>query len=155
MRFWYRVLESRILALLQRHKTLYGQYVQIISPGYTLASLISRTAALSTMFLTVKRLMALSFATQREQFEQRTKPTWPRPFLLRPPFLLFLVCQGEIESMYLKELTPIHRVSEQKWTMLEYTKYVRSRKWPEVTYHVVKFRGVLRSSDVACRRYRL
>ena len=56
---------------------------------------MSRTAALSTMFLTVKRLMALSFATQREQFEQRTKPTWPRPFLLRPPFLLFLVCEDE------------------------------------------------------------
>ena len=55
---------------------------------------MSRTAALSTMFLTVKRLMALSFATQREQFEQRTKPTWPRPFLLRPPFLLFFVCKG-------------------------------------------------------------
>ena len=55
---------------------------------------MSRTAALSTMFLTVKRLMALSFATQREQFEQRTKPTWPRPFLLRPPFLLFFVCRG-------------------------------------------------------------
>lgn len=50
------------------------------------------------MFLTVKRLMALSFATQREQFEQRTKPTWPRPFLLRPPFLLFLVCQEMVES---------------------------------------------------------
>ena len=55
---------------------------------------MSRTAALSTMFLTVKRLMALSFATQREQFEQRTKPTWPRPFLLRPPFLLVFVCKG-------------------------------------------------------------
>lgn len=55
------------------------------------ASLISRTAALSTIFLTVKRLIALSFATQREQLEQRKNLTWPRPFLLRPPFLLFLV----------------------------------------------------------------
>ena len=56
-----------------------------------LASLISRTAALSTIFLTVKRLIALSFGTQREQLEQRMKVTWPRPFLLRPPFLLFFV----------------------------------------------------------------
>jgi hypothetical protein len=53
---------------------------------------MSRTAALSTMFRTVKRLIALSLATHREQLEQRTKPTWPRPFLLRPPFLLFFVC---------------------------------------------------------------
>jgi len=60
-------------------------------PGYTLASLISLTAALSTMFLTVKRLIALSLGTQREQLEQRMKLTLPRPFLLRPPFLLFLV----------------------------------------------------------------
>lgn len=43
------------------------------------------------MFLTVKRLMALSLGTQREQLEHRTKPTWPRPFLLRPPLLRFLV----------------------------------------------------------------
>ena len=56
-----------------------------------LASLISRTAALSTIFLTVKRLIALSFGTQREQLEQRMNVTWPRPFLLRPPFLLFFV----------------------------------------------------------------
>lgn len=51
------------------------------------------------MFLTVNRLIALSFATQREQFEQRTKPTWPRPFLLRPLFLLFLVCQKNMFSI--------------------------------------------------------
>jgi hypothetical protein len=43
------------------------------------------------MFLTVKRLMALSLGTQREQLEQRKNLTMPRPFLLRPPFLLFLV----------------------------------------------------------------
>ena len=43
------------------------------------------------MFLTVKRLMALSLPTHREQFEQRTNLTWPRPFLLRPLFLRFLV----------------------------------------------------------------
>ena len=65
------------------------------APWYTLASLISRTAAVSTMLRTVKRLMALSLGTHREQFEQRTKLTWPRPFLLRPLFLLFLVCTGE------------------------------------------------------------
>jgi hypothetical protein len=40
------------------------------------------------MFLTVKRLMALSFPTQREQFEQHIRVRWPRPVLLRPPFLL-------------------------------------------------------------------
>jgi hypothetical protein len=57
---------------------------------------MSRTAALSTIFLTVKRLIALSLATAREQFEQRTKLTWPRPFLLRPPFLLFLVCRETV-----------------------------------------------------------
>jgi hypothetical protein len=53
---------------------------------------MSRTAADSTMLRTVNRLMALSLGTARAQFEQRTKLTWPRPFLLRPPFLLFLVC---------------------------------------------------------------
>ena len=52
---------------------------------------MSLTAALSTMFLTVNRLIALSLGTQRLQFEQRMNETWPRPFLLRPPFLLFLV----------------------------------------------------------------
>lgn len=61
------------------------------APWYTLASLISRTAADSTMLRTVKRLIALSLGTHREQLEQRTKLTWPRPFLLRPLFLLFLV----------------------------------------------------------------
>jgi hypothetical protein len=52
---------------------------------------MSRTAADSTMFRTVKRLMALSLPTHREQLEQRTKLTWPRPFLLRPPERRFLV----------------------------------------------------------------
>ena len=69
------------------------------APWYTLASLISRTAAVSTMLRTVKRLMALSLGTQREQFEQRTKLVWPRPFLLRPLFLLFLVCTGEDQQV--------------------------------------------------------
>jgi hypothetical protein len=69
------------------------------APEYTEASLISRTAALSTMFLTVNRLMALSFGTAREQFEQRRKVTCPRPFLFRPPFLLFLVCGEKHELL--------------------------------------------------------
>lgn len=70
------------------------------APGYTLASLISRTAALSTMFRTVNRLIALSLATHREQLEHRTNPTCPRPFLLRPPFLLFLVCRDGQRSKW-------------------------------------------------------
>ena len=71
------------------------------------ASLISRTAALSTIFLTVKRLIALSFATQREQLEQRKNLTWPRPFLLRPPFLLFLVyAKNNISTSTSKTQTP-------------------------------------------------
>jgi hypothetical protein len=49
------------------------------------------------MFLTVKRLIALSLGTQREQLEQRMKVTLPRPFRLRPPFLLFFV-YTEIKS---------------------------------------------------------
>lgn len=52
---------------------------------------MSRTAALSTMLRTVKRLIALSLPTQREQLEHLTNVTWPRPFLLRPLFRLFLV----------------------------------------------------------------
>jgi len=40
----------------------------------------SLTAALSTMFLTVKCLMACPF--------QRIRVTWPCPVLLQPPFLL-------------------------------------------------------------------
>ena len=51
------------------------------------------------MLRTVKRLMALSLGTHREQFEQRTKLTWPRPFLLRPLFLLFLVCTSEDQQV--------------------------------------------------------
>jgi hypothetical protein len=50
------------------------------------------------MFLTVKRLIALSLATAREQLEQRMNLTWPRPFLLRPPFLLFLVYTGTVDD---------------------------------------------------------
>ena len=48
-------------------------------------------AADSTMLRTVNLLIALSLGTHREQFEQRTGLTCPRPDLLRPPFLLFFV----------------------------------------------------------------
>lgn len=51
------------------------------------------------MFLTVNLLMALSLGTQREQFEQRTGFTWPRPFLLRPLFLRFFVCGTKVQSV--------------------------------------------------------
>lgn len=43
----------------------------------------------STMFLTMKRLIALSLGTSTPEDSQRTRLTWPRPLLLRPPFLLF------------------------------------------------------------------
>ena len=49
-----------------------------------------RMAADSTMLRMVKRLMALSLGVHREQLEQRMGLTWPRPFLLRPLFFLFL-----------------------------------------------------------------
>ena len=83
---------------LVQHTAAAGTRRREDSPWYTLASLISRTAADSTILRTVKRLIALSLGTHREQFEQRTKPTWPRPFLLRPPFLRFLVYASNEES---------------------------------------------------------
>lgn len=46
----------------------------------------ARIAALSTIFLMVNLLIALSLGVQREQLEQRMGFTWPRPFLLRPLF---------------------------------------------------------------------
>ena len=39
------------------------------------------------MFLTKKRLIALSLGQHLAQLEQRMYLTWPRPCLLRPPFL--------------------------------------------------------------------
>lgn len=60
---------------------------------YTEASVISRTAAASTMFLITNFLIALSFGTQRAQFVHRTGFTWPRLCLQRPPLRRFLVCQ--------------------------------------------------------------
>lgn len=58
---------------------------------YTEAVLKSPMAALSTMFRTVNRLIALSLGTHREQLEHRTGLTCPRPALLRPPFRLLVV----------------------------------------------------------------
>lgn len=58
------------------------------------------------MLRTVKRLMALSLGTHREQLEQRTKVTWPRPFLLRPLFLLFLVCAAGCQLSCAGERSP-------------------------------------------------
>lgn len=43
-----------------------------------------RMAADSTMLRMVNLLIALSLGVHREQLEQRTGLTWPRPFLLRP-----------------------------------------------------------------------
>ncbi|EGW12519.1 hypothetical protein I79_013506 [Cricetulus griseus] len=61
------------------------------SPSKTLASDMSLTAAASTMFRMTNFLMALSLGTHRAQFVQRIGCTWPRPFLARPLFRLFLV----------------------------------------------------------------
>lgn len=63
------------------------------SPSKTLASEMSLTAAASTMFRITNFLMALSLGTQRAQLVQRMGCTWPRPFLARPLFLLFFVCE--------------------------------------------------------------
>lgn len=52
---------------------------------------MSLTAAASTIFLMTNFLIALSLGTQRAQFVQRMYFTWPRPFLLRPLFLLLEV----------------------------------------------------------------
>lgn len=65
----------------------------------TLASEMSLTAAASTMFLMTNFLMALSFGTQRAQLVQRMGCTWPRPFLARPLFLLFLVCKNKCQNL--------------------------------------------------------
>ena len=49
-----------------------------------------RMAADSTMLRMVNLLIALSLGVHREQLLQRMGLTWPRPFLLRPLFFLFL-----------------------------------------------------------------
>lgn len=72
------------------------KYNTIHSQSKTLASEMSLTAAASTIFLITNFLMALSLGTQRAQLVQRMGCTCPRPFLARPLFLLFLVCQNTI-----------------------------------------------------------
>ena len=52
---------------------------------------MSLMAAASTMFRITNFLMALSLGTHRAQLVPRIGCTWPRPFLARPLFLLFLV----------------------------------------------------------------
>lgn len=45
---------------------------------------IHHPLTLAQLHLAWKRLMALSFGTQRQQLEQRTMAVWPRPCLERP-----------------------------------------------------------------------
>lgn len=56
-----------------------------------LASVISRTAAASTILRMTNFLIALSLATQRAQLVQRTALTCPRPCLERPLLRRLLV----------------------------------------------------------------
>jgi hypothetical protein len=69
---------------------------------------VIRMAADSTMLRMVKRLMALSLGVHREQLEHRMGLTWPRPFLLRPLFFLFLtivaVCLETLQTGSQEEL---------------------------------------------------
>lgn len=58
---------------------------------YTEASVMSLTAAASTMFLITNFLIALSLGTHLAQLVQRTGFTWPRPCLARPPLRLLQV----------------------------------------------------------------
>ena len=71
---------------------------------------MSLTAAASTMFRMTNFLMALSLGTHRAQLVQRIGCTWPRPFLARPLFLLFLVCvrmKIPLRSSNLPGLSPL------------------------------------------------
>lgn len=58
---------------------------------YTEASVMSRTAAASTILRITNFLIALSFGTQRAQFVHLTGLTCPRLCLQRPPLRRFLV----------------------------------------------------------------
>jgi hypothetical protein len=57
-------------------------------------------AADSTMLRMVNLLMALSLGVHREQLLQRMGLTWPRPFLLRPLFFLFLTMIFSLVSFF-------------------------------------------------------
>lgn len=74
------------------------------SPSYTLASVISLTAAASTMLRITNFLMALSLGTHLAQFVQRTGLTWPRPFLLRPLLRRFWVWSQRFKQNFCKDV---------------------------------------------------
>lgn len=60
---------------------------------YTLASVMSLTAAASTILRMTNFLMALSLGTQRAQFVHRTGLVCPRPLLALPLLRRLLVCK--------------------------------------------------------------
>ena len=78
---------TRTVRLWIAHDTQY--WILMYSLGsmyvwYIDASRMSRCDDASTMLRTVKRLMALSFGTERPQFEQRSMAVMPRPCFERP-----------------------------------------------------------------------
>jgi len=66
---------------------------------YTLASVISRTAAASTILRITNFLIALSLGTQRAQLVQRTGLTWPRPCFDLPPLRRLRVCSWKFNNI--------------------------------------------------------
>lgn len=64
-------------------------------------------AADSTMLRIVNRLIALSLGVHREQFEQRTGLTWPRPDLLRPLEARFLTMLGDYDVLKRKGMAKL------------------------------------------------
>lgn len=86
-------------------------YLQV----YTEASVMSRTAAASTMFRMTNFLIALSFGTHRAQFVHLTGLTWPRLCLQRPPLRRFLVwndTRRKINIPFFRLCSPAIRTSE-------------------------------------------
>ena len=124
-----------------------------------LASLISRTAALSTIFLTVKRLIALSFGTQREQLEQRMKVTWPRPFLLRPPFLLYFVYwtrnKNRVSVSAAKKTVTVSRLSKSKLSEMHPAHFDHNQSilwlWTHLRCPQQRFDTEKRAHHIECR----
>lgn len=116
------------------------KYNTIHSQSKTLASEMSLTAAASTIFLITNFLMALSLGTQRAQLVQRMGCTCPRPFLARPLFLLFLVCQNTIRvtndkvnlSKMLKQRTTLGSLKNSavlRWKQLTITRIYLLSPW--------------------------
>lgn len=116
------------------------KYNTIHSQSKTLASEMSLTAAASTIFLITNFLMALSLGTQRAQLVQRMGCTCPRPFLARPLFLLFLVCQNTIRvtndkvnlSKMLKQKTTLGSLKNSavlRWKQLTITRIYLLSPW--------------------------